>query len=148
MVLLEARDDARAYPEEGRQEEGDDAELDGDRHGLADQLIDRLVLVPERGSEVATENIPHIPQVLGMEGLIHMVLLEDVLKHLLGQFFFTREGAARGDPQCERRDLNPQPLRDQILSLARLPIPPLSHSSIIRRRALFMHGGGPKASGL
>ena len=28
---------------------------------------------------------------------------------------------------CERGDSNPHPLRDQILSLARLPIPPLSH---------------------
>ena len=27
---------------------------------------------------------------------------------------------------CERRDSNPQPLRDQILNLARMPIPPLS----------------------
>ena len=27
---------------------------------------------------------------------------------------------------CERGDSNPHPLRDQILSLARLPIPPLS----------------------
>ena len=32
--------------------------------------------------------------------------------------------------QCERRDLNPQPLRDQILSLARMPIPPLSQMKI------------------
>jgi hypothetical protein len=30
---------------------------------------------------------------------------------------------------CERGDSNPHPLRDQILSLARLPIPPLSQSS-------------------
>ena len=29
---------------------------------------------------------------------------------------------------CERGDSNPHPLRDQILSLARLPIPPLSHN--------------------
>jgi hypothetical protein len=32
---------------------------------------------------------------------------------------------------CERGDSNPHPLRDQILSLARLPIPPLSHWPII-----------------
>jgi hypothetical protein len=32
---------------------------------------------------------------------------------------------------CERGDSNPHPLRDQILSLARLPIPPLSRRSII-----------------
>ena len=31
---------------------------------------------------------------------------------------------------CERGDSNPHPLRDQILSLARLPIPPLSHFSV------------------
>src|SRR5262245_65773626 len=31
-----------------------------------------------------------------------------------------------GIHKCERRDSNPQPLRDQILSLARMPIPPLS----------------------
>src|SRR5262249_52733183 len=31
--------------------------------------------------------------------------------------------------ECERRDSNPQPLRDQILSLARMPIPPLSLSA-------------------
>ena len=30
---------------------------------------------------------------------------------------------------CERGDSNPHPLRDQILSLARLPVPPLSHPS-------------------
>ena len=30
---------------------------------------------------------------------------------------------------CERGDSNPHPLRDQILSLARLPVPPLSQSS-------------------
>ncbi len=36
---------------------------------------------------------------------------------------------------CERGDSNPHPLRDQILSLARLPIPPLSHDSIIRQTA-------------
>ena len=30
---------------------------------------------------------------------------------------------------CERGDSNPHPLRDQILSLARLPIPPLSHGT-------------------
>ena len=30
---------------------------------------------------------------------------------------------------CERGDSNPHPLRDQILSLARLPIPPLSRAS-------------------
>ena len=33
---------------------------------------------------------------------------------------------------CERGDSNPHPLRDQILSLARLPIPPLSLFLIIR----------------
>jgi hypothetical protein len=31
---------------------------------------------------------------------------------------------------CERGDSNPHPLRDQILSLARLPIPPLSRFDI------------------
>ena len=38
---------------------------------------------------------------------------------------------------CERGDSNPHPLRDQILSLARLPIPPLSLSRLIiyRRKA-------------
>ena len=34
---------------------------------------------------------------------------------------------------CERGDSNPHPLRDQILSLARLPIPPLSRVTIIRQ---------------
>ncbi len=34
---------------------------------------------------------------------------------------------------CERGDSNPHPVRDQILSLARLPIPPLSRASIIRQ---------------
>ena len=34
---------------------------------------------------------------------------------------------------CERGDSNPHPLRDQILSLARLPIPPLSRGTIIRQ---------------
>ena len=34
-----------------------------------------------------------------------------------------------GKAWCERGDSNPHPLRDQILSLARLPIPPLSHSA-------------------
>jgi len=36
---------------------------------------------------------------------------------------------------CERGDSNPHPLRDQILSLARLPIPPLSRGLIIRQDA-------------
>jgi hypothetical protein len=31
---------------------------------------------------------------------------------------------------CERGDSNPHPLRDQILSLARLPIPPLSQNEV------------------
>jgi len=34
---------------------------------------------------------------------------------------------------CERGDSNPHPLRDQILSLARLPIPPLSRGPIIKQ---------------
>jgi integrase len=38
---------------------------------------------------------------------------------------------------CERGDSNPHPLRDQILSLARLPIPPLSRRTIIRQDALI-----------
>src|SRR5712692_7663625 len=33
---------------------------------------------------------------------------------------------------CERGDSNPHPLRDQILNLARLPVPPLSRLPIIR----------------
>ena len=37
---------------------------------------------------------------------------------------------------CERGDSNPHPLRDQILSLARLPIPPLSRHAIINQEAL------------
>ena len=32
---------------------------------------------------------------------------------------------------CERGDSNPHPVRDRILSPARLPIPPLSHSFTI-----------------
>src|SRR5688572_15250219 len=31
--------------------------------------------------------------------------------------------------KCERGDLNPHPLRDTVLSRARLPIPPLSRNS-------------------
>ena len=31
---------------------------------------------------------------------------------------------------CERGESNPHPLRDQILSLARLPVPPLSHVDV------------------
>ena len=42
---------------------------------------------------------------------------------------------------CERGDSNPHPLRDQILSLARLPIPPLSQRLFdytrCRRRAAY-----------
>jgi integrase len=38
---------------------------------------------------------------------------------------------------CERGDSNPHPLRDQILSLARLPVPPLSQSFIIIEAACF-----------
>jgi hypothetical protein len=38
---------------------------------------------------------------------------------------------------CERGDSNPHPLRDQILSLARLPIPPLSRTAIINQEGLI-----------
>ena|GEM_PF-1069864 len=52
--------------------------------------------------------------------------------------FFTAHRAVelallRPERWCERGDSNPHPLRDQILSLARLPIPPLSRSFIIRQ---------------
>jgi hypothetical protein len=34
----------------------------------------------------------------------------------------------RRHPECERRELNPHPLRDRILSPARLPVPPRSRA--------------------
>ena len=43
---------------------------------------------------------------------------------------------------CERGDSNPHPLRDQILSLARLPIPPLSRRPIIRQLSPHSQGEG------
>ena len=38
-------------------------------------------------------------------------------------------------PLCRRRELNPHPFRDTILSRARLPIPPLRHTSFKFRRS-------------
>jgi hypothetical protein len=35
-------------------------------------------------------------------------------------------GSTRRDYECERRELNPHPLRDRILSPARLPVSPRS----------------------
>ena len=45
--------------------------------------------------------------------------------------FLSDRNPAPSELWCERGDSNPHPLRDQILSLARLPIPPLSHIAII-----------------
>src|SRR5690348_11344339 len=54
--------------------------------------------------------------------------------HIWGNFFAKYLGKSWLDSPakiswCERGESNPHPLRDQILSLARLPIPPLSHTS-------------------
>ena len=59
----------------------------------------------------------------------------------------------RPERWCERGDSNPHPLRDQILSLARLPIPPLSRPAIIinqeglinSRRRATKAGGASRA---
>ena len=45
------------------------------------------------------------------------------LRHKIHEPGMAREDS---DGWCERGDSNPHPLRDQILNLARLPIPPLS----------------------
>ena len=44
---------------------------------------------------------------------------------------------------CERGDSNPHPLRDQILSLARLPVPPLSQSCLNNSRWAEESTAGP-----
>jgi hypothetical protein len=56
------------------------------------------------------------------------------------------------DGNCERGDSNPHAFRHQILSLARLPIPPLSREAVYRRLDRFprdsVHAGGLRATGL
>jgi hypothetical protein len=52
--------------------------------------------------------------------------------HAPGRFLLSPVPCSLGS-WCERGDSNPHPLRDQILSLARLPIPPLSRGAIIRQ---------------
>src|SRR5262245_59339045 len=51
-----------------------------------------------------------------------------------------------GQPEkCERRDLNPHPFRDWILSPARLPIPPLSRCCVATSyvKLLFLNPPAP-----
>ena len=66
-----------------------------------------------------------------------------VIREMVGATFDIASEAAGGS-WCERGDSNPHPLRDQILSLARLPIPPLSHDVqfIILTRKRKQNGRG------
>ena len=50
-----------------------------------------------------------------------------------------RDGAR--ELECERRESNPDPLRDRILSPARLPVPPLPHRYLADSTAI---GSGDK----
>ncbi|MNS45430.1 hypothetical protein D3C72_778970 [compost metagenome] len=103
-VLFQGRNGAERNPQRDRQQEGDRANLGGDRQRLTHQIIDGEVLVLEGGPQIALDQVAQIGEVLHADGLVQAIFGLDVGKHFRRQGAFAGKGVTRCETHHEEGD--------------------------------------------
>ena len=100
-VAPERGDGAHEYAQNGGDDEGVHAQLDGNGQGLGEQLVDVVVFVFERRAEVAVGELFEVIEVLQVHRVVQVVFGFDVGQYGGRYVFVAGKGAAGCEPHHE-----------------------------------------------